>query len=175
MHGSDPDALGSDLSAEEWCGGAKPAGQETSGCRPGQCTECLQSCCRPVIIWFATKQAGTTMHMLCRAVLVLQSTWRMLKERRAFLRWRRAAVAIQRRVRGMQARSAYAQLRQRHAAATAVQAAFKGHRARQDYLLQRDAAIAVQMGFRRKQVWPLPPAACKCNCCRHTATLPGSE
>ena len=89
---------------------------------------------------------------LCRAVLVLQSTWRMLKHRRAFLRVRQAAVTVQSRVRGMQARKAYAELQQRHAAATAVQAAFKGHRARQGYLLQRDAAVAVQMGFRRRQV-----------------------
>lgn len=76
----------------------------------------------------------------------------MLKYRRAFLRQRRAAVAIQAQVKGRQARVAYAQLRQQHAAATAVQACFRGHQARQRYLLQRDAAVAVQMGFRRRQV-----------------------
>lgn len=76
----------------------------------------------------------------------------MLKWRRAFLKARQATVTIQAHVRGRQARRAYAELQQRHAAAVAVQAAFKGHRARQDYLLQRDAAIAVQMGFRRRQV-----------------------
>ena len=76
----------------------------------------------------------------------------MLKHRRAFLRQRRAAVAIQAQVKGRQARAAYAQLRRRHAAAVAVQTAYRGHRVRQEYLLQRDAAIAVQMGFRRRQV-----------------------
>ena len=88
----------------------------------------------------------------CRSVLLIQSTWRMLKHRRAFLKQRRAAVAIQARVKGTQARAAYAQLRKQHAAATAVQACFRGHQARQHYLLQRDAAVAVQMGFRRRQV-----------------------
>lgn len=88
----------------------------------------------------------------CRSVLLIQSTWRMLKHRRAFLRQRRAAVAIQARVKGRQARAAVAVLRKQHAAATRVQSRFRGHRARQDYLLQRDAAVAVQMGFRRRQV-----------------------
>ncbi|DBA67096.1 TPA: hypothetical protein ACH3X2_001422 [Trebouxia sp. C0005] len=87
-----------------------------------------------------------------RSVLVIQSTWRMLKYRRAFLRQRRAAVAIQAQVKGRQARAAYAQLRRRHAAAVAVQTAYRGHKVRQEYLLQRDAAIAVQMGFRRRQL-----------------------
>jgi len=68
------------------------------------------------------------------------------------LRQRRAAVAIQAQVKGRQARAAYAQLRRRHAAAVAVQTAYRGHKVRQEYLLQRDAAIAVQMGFRRRQV-----------------------
>lgn len=76
----------------------------------------------------------------------------MLKYRRAFLKQRRAAVAIQARVKGAQARAAYAELRKQHAAATAVQACFRGHQARQHYLLQRDAAVALQMGFRRRQV-----------------------
>jgi len=76
----------------------------------------------------------------------------MLKYRRAFLRQRRAAVTIQAQVKGRQARAAYAQLRRRHAAAVAVQTAYRGHKVRQEYLLQRDAAIAVQMGFRRRQV-----------------------
>lgn len=98
---------------------------------------------------WATTQTSV---LLRRSVLIIQSTWRMLKYRRAFLRQRRAAVAIQARVKGMQARTAYAQLQQRHAAATALQAAFRGHKMRQEYLLQRDAAIAVQMGFRRRQV-----------------------
>ena len=76
----------------------------------------------------------------------------MLKYRRAFLKQRRAAVTIQARVKGTQARAAYAQLRKQHAAATALQACFRGHQARQHYLLQRDAAVALQMGFRRRQV-----------------------
>ena len=76
----------------------------------------------------------------------------MLKYRRAFLKQRRAAVAIQARVKGTQARAAYDELRKQHAAATAVQACFRGHQARQHYLLQRDAAVALQMGFRRRQV-----------------------
>ena len=97
-----------------------------------------------------------------RSVLLIQSTWRMLKYRRAFLRQRRAAVAIQARVKGTQARAAYAELRKQHAAATAVQASFRGHKARQQYLLQRDAAVALQMGFRRRQVSILIA------CCRAT-------
>ncbi|KAL3154153.1 hypothetical protein ABBQ32_013677 [Trebouxia sp. C0010 RCD-2024] len=80
----------------------------------------------------------------------LEDTWARIQ--RAFLRQRRAAVAIQAQVKGRQARVAYAQLRQQHAAATAVQACFRGHQARQRYLLQRDAAVAVQMGFRRRQL-----------------------
>ena len=76
----------------------------------------------------------------------------MLKYRRAFLKQRQAAITIQAHEKGRQARAAYAQLRRCHAAATAVQAAYKGHRARQEYLLQKDAAVAVQMGFRRRQV-----------------------
>ena len=76
----------------------------------------------------------------------------MLKYRRAFLRQRRAAITIQACVKGVQARSAYAELLRWQAAATAVQAAYRGHVVRQEYLLQRDAAIAVQTCFRRRQV-----------------------
>lgn len=115
-----------------------------------------------LVTYIVPADTGTA-PLLCRSVLAIQSTWRMLAYRRAFLRQRRAAVTIQAQVKGRQARAAYAELRRRHAAAVTLQTAYRGHQVRQEFLLQRDAAIAVQMGFRRRQVgWLFThPLSCK--------------
>lgn len=86
-----------------------------------------------------------------RSVLVLQSTWRMLAYRRAFLRSRTAATFIQAVWRGRDARRAFVELQRRNAAAKYIQSAWKTKAIREDYLRSRAAVVAIQMGWRRYQ------------------------
>ena len=93
-------------------------------------------------------------HGACRAVLYMQSRYRMVRCRRVFLRHRRAAVAIQAAARGAAARRRYAQMVREHQAATVIQARQRGHVARADYRRSRDAVVAIQMAHRRWKVLP---------------------
>lgn len=83
-----------------------------------------------------------------RAVLVLQSTWRMVGYRREFLRARAAVIAIQATWRGHKDRLYAAELRRRMAAATLIQAAMRGLLARKEYHRSRAAVLAIQAGWR---------------------------
>lgn len=86
-----------------------------------------------------------------RSVLMLQSNWRMVVKRRAFLRARAAATTLQSAWRGREARIYVGELRRQHAAATTIQAAVRAKVAREEYLRSRAAVVAIQMGWRRCQ------------------------
>ena len=86
-----------------------------------------------------------------RSVLMLQSNWRMVVKRRAFLRARAAATALQSAWRGHEARIYVGELRRQHAAASTIQAAVRAKIAREEYLRSRAAVVAIQMGWRRCQ------------------------
>jgi myosin-5 len=68
-----------------------------------------------------------------RAALTLQTSWRMTRERRRFLRLRRATVRIQAHARGVAARLAFRELLRRHRAAIVVQARFRSFAQRKRY------------------------------------------
>jgi hypothetical protein len=85
-------------------------------------------------------------------VLTIQSYRRMLPVRRAFVAKRGAAVRIQTAERGRVARREFAELKRRHAAATQLQARYRGHRVRLDYLRTLRAVLVLQIAFRRWQV-----------------------
>ncbi|KAK9866994.1 hypothetical protein WJX84_009703, partial [Apatococcus fuscideae] len=87
-----------------------------------------------------------------RSVLLLQSWWRMLGCRRAYLRQRAASIHIQASWRGLAARRAYAELRTCHYAALILQTAWRGFRARRAFLQAVSCAICIQMSWRRLQV-----------------------
>ena len=88
----------------------------------------------------------------CRGVLLLQSWWRMLGCRRAFLRQRAAAIHVQAAWRGLAARRAYVELRTCHYAALILQTAWRGFRARRSFLHAVSCAMCIQMAWRRTQV-----------------------
>ena len=87
-----------------------------------------------------------------RACLTMQSGWRMAVQRRSFVDSKKSCLIIQSHWRGRQARVAYLRLRACHAAATVLQAAIRTYMAQQRYRQQRNAACAIQMGWRRTQL-----------------------
>lgn len=88
---------------------------------------------------------------VARSVLTLQSSWRMLCCRREFLRARAAAIKVQATWRGHEARKEYLELRRRSKAAVTIQAVFRMHMALVRYRRAQAAALAIQMGWRRSQ------------------------
>lgn len=97
-----------------------------------------------------------------RAALYIQSTWRMARCRRAFLAARAAATAVQAQWRGHCARQLFARLLRQHRAAVRIQAAARGCSQRRRYRRALQGVVAIQVGGRiwAWQRWQrLPPAA----------------
>ncbi|PRW61206.1 myosin-1-like isoform X1 [Chlorella sorokiniana] len=83
------------------------------------------------------------------AALLIQSTWRMARCRRAFLAARAAAVTVQAHWRGRRGRQEFAELLRRHRAAVRIQAAARGCAQRKRYRRALAGVMAIQMAWRR--------------------------
>ncbi|KAL4423973.1 hypothetical protein ABPG75_001274 [Micractinium tetrahymenae] len=84
-----------------------------------------------------------------KSALYIQSMWRMVRCRRAFLHARSAAVAIQCQWRGCVARRQFAELLLQHRAAARIQAAARGCAQRRRYRRALQGVLAIQMAWRR--------------------------
>lgn len=79
------------------------------------------------------------------AALIIQSTWRMARVRRAFLHTRGAAVRVQACWRGHLGRLQSNELRRRQCAALRIQAAARGCAQRRRYRRVLQGVLAIQM------------------------------
>lgn len=86
-----------------------------------------------------------------RAVLAIQSTWRMALQRRKFLEVKAAATAIEAAWRGCLGRRKAAERRSQRNAAVLIQTVWRGHTTRQQYRVTRTAVLCIQQGWRRLQ------------------------
>ncbi|XP_050924994.1 unconventional myosin-Vb [Lates calcarifer] len=96
-------------------------------------------CCRP----------GTAEYLrLTRAALICQKQYRMVRDRRAYLRVRQAVVTIQAYTRGMFTRRIYWEFLLHHKAMI-IQRSVRGWLQRRKFRRARNAAIIIQCAFRR--------------------------